>query len=101
MGVSIMCRKNQPLPLARKGHGREEVEDGPTGTKTVDTAEATEAGAVGAQKEAKEILRGFPHQAVSGIPRDSTKPSAGTVGGRVMVGKDVRQKGEESRPWPL
>jgi hypothetical protein len=74
MGVSILCRKNLPLPLARttKGHGGEGVEDGPTGTKTVDIAEATEVGAVGAQEEAKGIFQVFPRQAMSEIPRDNT-----------------------------
>ena len=66
MGVSILCRKDLPSPRTRttEGHGREGVEDGPTETKTEDIAEATEVEAVGAQGEAKGILRVFPRQAM-------------------------------------
>ena len=69
-----MCQKNPPSPLARtaKGLGGEEEEDGPAETRTVETAEETEAEAVGALEEAKGIFQVAPRQAVSKIPRDST-----------------------------
>ena len=55
-----------------RGLGGEEEDGGPTGTKTVDTVEETEAGAAGAREEAKGTFQVAPRQAVSEIPRDST-----------------------------
>ena len=55
-----------------KGLGGEEEDGGPTGTKTVDTAEETEEEAAGAPGEAKGAFRVAPRQAMSEIPRDST-----------------------------
>ena len=91
MGVSTLCRKNPPLPRARttKGLGKE-VEDGPTGTKTVHIAEEAETEDDGTRGEDKGIQEA-PHQARSRTPRDSTlSQTAGTVVVKDMAGRGVR-----------